>query len=206
MARGGCARLHTEQLACGCANAILAHAPDCEVDVYDGTLNTSQAAEVQRELDELAPGGNARFLRQMFTKTTWQRYANVTGGVGLMKMDCDGCEWEALPAFVENVLTAQVVVEVHGCLESSKPNSGEADLIADLGNAYTQGLGGLRPASQYLTTPTRYAIAVNRTHALMQRLEHEGFRIFFAEPNVQNSDGTCVEYSLLRRAVGARRT
>ena len=198
--------------------SILEHAPDCEVDVYDGTLNTSQAAEVQRELDEIAPGGNARFLRQMFTKTTWQRYETVTEGVALLKMDCDGCEWEALPAFVDNVLTAQLVVEVHGCLESSNPNTEEADL----GHEYTQGsglprglghelgtdhsLGTPQPASRYLTTPTSHAIAVNRTHALMQRLEEAGFRIFFAEPNVQYSDGTCVEYSLLRSVVGARRT
>ena len=175
---------------------LLAHAPDCEVDIYDGTLTTTQAAETQRELDVLAPRGNARFFHHMFSNTTWQQYANAPGGLTLLKMDCDGCEWDALPAFVDNVCTAQLVVEVHGCM-------GEAS-IDEMFEMYSppedDGSTPTVVVDQLLTAPTSQAIAVNKTHTLMKRLERSGFRIFYAEPNVQNSDGTCVEYSLVRNA------
>ena len=47
------------------------------------------------------------------------RYANRT--INLLKLDCDGCEFDGLLPWLASTCTEQIVVEVHGCLPMHAP-------------------------------------------------------------------------------------
>jgi hypothetical protein len=86
-------------------------APDCQIDTFDGTL----IRHGQTELVDNLPA----FLR--FHPINWGRQSigNVTQilegvpSLSVLKIDCDGCEYETLMPFLATVCTDQVVVEVH---------------------------------------------------------------------------------------------
>ena len=82
--------------------------PQCEVVGYDGTLNAAKRARAAQR---------APFLRVHERNFGGSLAANYTGtSVRLLKIDCDGCEFSALPAWAEAVCTEQIVVEVHRTL------------------------------------------------------------------------------------------
>ena len=108
------------------------------------------------------------------TATQLRRYAGRT--VQLLKMDCDGCEFDAVPLWLASgVCTQQLLFELHG--------SEAAHIWGPAGS-----LGGTGDAEQRLL----------RMNALLSRLEPE-FGVFSSEPNIEWSDGSCIEYSLLLR-------
>ena len=76
--------------------------PHCEIVAMDGTLSSENAKKVPPFV---------RFLPQNFDPTTYAAYANRN--VRLLKIDCDGCEYKALPPWIDNVCTEQIVIEMH---------------------------------------------------------------------------------------------
>lgn len=146
---------------------VHARAPHCNIDTFDGTLTGPYRAALRKRLPEYV-----RFHAENWGLHSWRRFANLTGGVALLKIDCESCELDALPAFLANVDTRQVVVETHGCQLSKRASSGAAH--------------------------THTLDAVDKYHAFMTRLWDLGFRIFAREDNILWSDGTCIEFSLMR--------
>ena len=124
--------------------------PHCTFHVYDGT-NFGRGAITN------APHF-VKFHAENFHQHTWRRYADTQ--VDIFKIDCEGCEFSAVPPFVANVRTQQLLVEIHG-------NRAE--------HVVSQLMGSL-----------------NQSHG-----------IFYREPNIQHSDGTCIEFALRRRASAA---
>jgi hypothetical protein len=120
--------------------------PHCRIDVYDGT-------NFGRGAIRNAPHF-VKFHAENFSPTTWKRYAGRR--VDIFKIDCEGCEFESVPPFLEHVHTEQLLVEVHG-------------------NRWKH------QVEQLMTS-------LNRTHG-----------IYYREPNIQHSDGTCIEFALRRR-------
>ena len=147
--------------------AVHALNPACAVHIYDHTLTRRK----RRRLPAFAT-----LYEEAFNATAAQlaRYAGRT--VQLMKMDCDGCEFDALPRWLESgVCTEQVLFELHG--------SEAAHIWGPSGS-----LGGTGEAQQRLL----------KMNALLSRLETE-FGVFSSEPNIEWSDGASIEYSLLLR-------
>lgn len=98
--------------------------------------------------------------------------------IEVLKIDCEGCEFEVLPPLLKHVCVQQILMELHGCDcgHCGKPNS------------------TLLVRSNTTAAWWRY----ERVHRLMQLLHHQGFRVFSVVPNTRFSDGTCSEYGLLR--------
>ena len=135
--------------------------PHCRVDTWDGTIDHAKSKRLSLLSDSL-PGRGLKKIRKNFRMLSWQWYVNESTPIDVLKIDCEGCEFTALPAFVSHICTNQIVVEVHGCISA------------------------------------RNETKLRRVHELMTHLDQRGFRVFASEPNILSSDGTCIEYSLLR--------
>jgi hypothetical protein len=96
------------------------------------------------------------FFSEDFGAHTRRRYANVSQ-VDVLKVDCEGCEFEAVVPFIDRVPTQSLLVKIHG-----GPHR--------------------RDDVQRLMT------RLNRTHG-----------IYYREPNIEHSDGTCIEFALRLR-------
>ena len=150
--------------------AVHALNPACEIHIYDHTLTRRK----RRRLP-----GFVTLYEEAFNATAAQlrRYAGRT--VQLLKMDCDGCEFDAVPLWLASgVCTQQLLFELHGS-EAAWTKS----IWGPAGS-----LGGTGDAEQRLL----------KMNALLSRLEPE-FGVFSSEPNIEWSDGSCIEYSLLLR-------
>ena len=139
--------------------AIHALGPHCRIDTHDGTL-VGDRIKLRDNLPSYVD-----FYPENVSNETWKLYTNGTsrGRVSLLKMDCEGCEFDSLPPLVQNVCIDQILLELHGC-------------------------------SRRYDAKHR----VLRVHELMLRLD-EDYLIFYVEPNLAYSDGTCIEYSFRRR-------
>lgn len=132
-----------------------------------------------------ATWGDAQRVLTLFEEpfeATQQQLRRYTGRtVHVLKMDCDGCEFKALPRWLNGkgrtrgICTDQILFELHA---SSAPG--------------VWGRGGTIPGSGNASQRLLY------THALMSTLE-ESFAVFAFEPNIAFSDGACAEYGLIRR-------
>jgi hypothetical protein len=122
------------------------HLPHCKIDVYDGT-NFGRGA-IRNAPDFV------NFFAENFSPSTWKRYLGRS--VNILKIDCEGCEFFSVPAFISNVNTEQLMLEVHGRLAP--------ELIHD------------------------FMSNLNKTHG-----------IFYREPNIEFSDGTCIEFAFRKR-------
>ena len=87
--------------------AVHALAPACALHTLDGTLTGSRAALASA----LPP--YVRFEAVNFGPTTWRAFAGRT--VDVLKLDCEGCEYDSLPPWVSRVCTDQIVLELHAC-------------------------------------------------------------------------------------------
>ena len=113
------------------ARAVHAALPFCQIHVYDGTMPAGA---------HWSPPPYVHFHASNFKPTSWRPWAsgraahgNSTGagrsrngrghvaGVAVLKMDCDGCEYTALPPFLDNVCVDQVLLEVHAYPPSAVP-------------------------------------------------------------------------------------
>ena len=79
---------------------------------------------------------------------------------------------------MEHVTTNQLLVEVHG----------------DIGRAAVSRRGGLSAVKYLQRRVDEFMRGLNRTHG-----------IFYREPNIMHSDGTCIEFALRRRENGTGR-
>ena len=82
--------------------------PHCRIVGYDGTLSAAKRARAQQRAPFL------ELHEHNFGAALAANYS--TTSVRLLKIDCDGCEFSALPAWVTTVCTDQIVVEVHRTL------------------------------------------------------------------------------------------
>lgn len=96
--------------------AVHGLAPHCMIDTFDGTLNGT------RENLRANLPSYINFIPMNVDGDTWRRYdrpmGRVAGGVihiSLLKMDCEGCEFESLPPFLDNVCVDQILLELHAC-------------------------------------------------------------------------------------------
>jgi hypothetical protein len=88
--------------------AVHSHLPNCSIDVWDGTL-TGTRARLRKALP-----GYVRFVPTNFGGRTWQHYRDAgRSAVGVLKIDCEGCEWRDLAPWLDNVCTSQLLVEMH---------------------------------------------------------------------------------------------
>jgi hypothetical protein len=85
--------------------AIHTIAPQCTIDVWDGTLNAAKRARVPKY-------SNLHFVARNFKPDSHLQYAGRRR-ISLLKMDCEGCEIDSLHKFLEAICTDQVIVEVH---------------------------------------------------------------------------------------------
>ena len=80
------------------------HFPHCQIDVYDGT-NFGRGKITN-------PPSFVNFHPINFGLSTWKSHNGAP--VHLFKIDCEGCEFEAVEPFVRNTCPEQMMVEVHG--------------------------------------------------------------------------------------------
>ena len=120
--------------------------PHCTMDVYDGTnFGRGPITNAPKYVN---------FFPQNFQPTTWQKYQGRR--VDIFKIDCEGCEFESIAPFIDNVHTEQLLFEIHG--------GGRHKQVEQLMRSLNKTLG-----------------------------------IYYREPNIQFSDGTCIEFALRRR-------
>ena len=100
-------------------NATRTAAPHCAIDTWDGTLGGHNVAKKRMKL-EAAKWLN--FIPRNFEPSSWQFYAHASNhskgwrrhrpSVRLLKMDCEGCEFDSLRPWLTNVCTEQILIEV----------------------------------------------------------------------------------------------
>ena len=87
---------------------VHALAPASRIETWDG----AQPKEMGLPLAALRPPPFVTLHERNVGPFTWEAYKSEAA-VDVLKMDCGGCEWMALGAWVNNLCTQQVVVEVH---------------------------------------------------------------------------------------------
>ena len=90
-------------------------AQHCSIDLFDGTL-TGNRAHLQRRLPPYL-----NFFSQNVDASTWQQYQG-TSSIRLLKMDCEGCEYDSLVPFVQNICVEQLLLETHLCSTQALSN------------------------------------------------------------------------------------
>ena len=79
--------------------------PNCAIDGYDGTLNDAKRARARQRTPFM------RLHERNFGGDLAANYSRIS--VRLLKIDCDGCEFTAMPVWVQSVCTDQIVIEIH---------------------------------------------------------------------------------------------
>lgn len=92
--------------------AVHAAYPRCTIHVFDGTPGKSDTWA------KLAPKW-LTYHATHFYAGSWKSFVGAGSTrrlptVTVLKMDCEGCEFEALPSFLEHTCTEQVLCELHG--------------------------------------------------------------------------------------------
>lgn len=77
--------------------------PECEIVGMDGTLDANKTALVPKFI---------QFLPNNFNGKTHQQFA-TRRRVSLLKIDCDGCEYNWLGSWTDHICTDQIIVEMH---------------------------------------------------------------------------------------------
>ena len=80
-------------------------APDCAVEIWDGTLKGSRA-----NLRDKIPAWS-HFVPHNFEPDSWKH--SSTANVAIFKIDCEGCEVTSLQPWLEHVCSDHVMMEVH---------------------------------------------------------------------------------------------
>lgn len=104
--------------------AVHGVAPHCVIDTFDGTLNGTREG-LRSNLPSYI-----NFIPMNVDGNTWRRYDRAMGSIApsrgggmhhisLLKMDCEGCEFDALPPFLDNLCIDQILLEIHICRQGS---------------------------------------------------------------------------------------
>ena len=127
--------------------------PRCEIVGIDGTLNAAKTAAVHESI---------RHLPINFNSTTHKLFAHRRH-VNLLKIDCDGCEFASLRAWLANICTEQVVVEVHRFRGKIFPNviNMHKLMMGVHGAGYR--IGFVEPNARYPKLGSEYTLVRNRT-------------------------------------------
>jgi hypothetical protein len=120
--------------------------PRAHIHVYDGTVgNPNVPIGMQYHNENVDESTLFPYLTRELT--------------AILKIDCEGCEFEFIPKALKHYAFSQIFIEVHG---------------------------DRRPFS----TLQRFMKHLNTSHS-----------IFYAEPNIQFTDGNCIEFSLRQRSL-----
>lgn len=171
--------------------AIHTIAPHCRIDTFDGTLVGGR-----QQLRDNLPA-YVQFYPENVDSETWRRYSNASHGgrLNLLKMDwyclsprtrgsTHRCSFPRLPLCVCS--------GSEGCEFEALPPLVQNVCIDQL----LLEVHGCEDKRQPKTSKPFGRLM--RVHQLMKQLDGL-YRIFHSEPNVVYSDGTCVEYSFIRR-------
>lgn len=144
--------------------AIRALSPACTVDVFAGSSAMQSPGHKQQQ--QLA---GVRFHSVPLSTQSWQQTAGGAKHIRVLRVDCEGCEFNMLADFVlsSTVCIDQILVHVHACAASAV---------------------GVEPKHR-----------VERVHRLLSQLDPL-YHVFHKEPSLAYGDGTCMEFSLGRRA------
>ena len=77
--------------------------PDCKIFGMDGTLDSKKLRRVPRFIT---------LMQENFGPSSYLRFQHLRR-IRLLKLDCEGCEYKALPPLLEHVCVDQIVMEVH---------------------------------------------------------------------------------------------
>uniref|UniRef100_A0A7S3XCQ9 Methyltransferase domain-containing protein n=1 Tax=Picocystis salinarum TaxID=88271 RepID=A0A7S3XCQ9_9CHLO len=105
------------------------HAPNCELHIFDGTVNLTRRA-LPPELEEngfrfhnwnlqIHGGTDANGFPSKTLEDTLETLAHVGKTIHVFKIDCEGCEYSVLPRLADMVTegtirVGQIQVEMHG--------------------------------------------------------------------------------------------
>ena len=78
----------------------------CEVHIYDPYLTAEKAARIPSW---------AQFFPKAFNSTTALSPLYKGRSISILKIDCEGCEFDGIPSWLESTCTDLVIPEVHGC-------------------------------------------------------------------------------------------
>ena len=146
--------------------AVLAVAPHCSIDVVDGTL-TGNREHLRHGLPAAV-----RFWPENFGPQSAARFGYRH--VQVLKIDCEGCEYDSLMPWLQTVCTDQIYLELH----TTNSGCGKTPSVACQRH-------------------------IQRVHRLMSELE-PWYAVYYKEPNVAYSGGLDSEFGLLRRLPCAR--
>lgn len=79
--------------------------PACEIHIMDPTLDEKKRSRIPKF---------ATFYDEWFSKGTGALDRYRGRRINLLKIDCEGCEFDALPAWLAQTCTEQILIEVHG--------------------------------------------------------------------------------------------
>jgi len=106
--------------------------PRCHIDTWDGTLDAAKAA---------AAPPYVRLVRSNFDSNSWQRY-KLKPRVAALKMDCEGCEYDALLPLVRNTCVDLLLIELHDTAGATAAIS----LLLELNKTFTLYYAEANPA------------------------------------------------------------
>lgn len=90
--------------------AMRSLAPHCAVHIYDPTLTPEKRARIPSW---------ATFYNEPFNATTVLKPAYKGKSIAILKIDCEGCEFDALGPWSRHTCTDLIIPEVHGCAEDA---------------------------------------------------------------------------------------
>lgn len=155
-------------------SSIHAFAPHCIVETHDGTLIGDRA-----KLRERLPSFVKLVPTNMDATTYLRLLQDGVEQLSLLKIDCEGCEFSSLLPLVSHICVDQIALELHACQSKGK-RSREPTSSFPIGARH-------RPFDRAM-----------RVHTLLSQLDVL-YRIFEKQPNFVYSDGTCLEFSFIRR-------
>ena len=90
--------------------AMRAFNPACEVHIYEPAMTPKMAATIPTW---------AKLYAEPFDGATVDKPEYANRSIAILKIDCEGCEFDAMRPWLERSCTDLVLAEVHGCLGQS---------------------------------------------------------------------------------------
>ena len=87
--------------------AMRALNPACEVHIYEPAMTAGMAKTIPKW---------AKLYEEPFGPDTADKPEYANRSIAILKIDCEGCEFEAMPTWLTRTCTELVLTEVHGCL------------------------------------------------------------------------------------------
>ena len=136
---------------------LLSAFPACKLVGFDGTLSDEAAARVP---------STVQLYRKNFDNRTWELPVfSQASRVSLLKIDCESCEYSALPAWVDHVCTEQIIVEIHQHASRWSPRKNIEKRHALLTHLHRRGfrMAFVEPNPYFPSTSGEYTLVRNES-------------------------------------------